>query len=126
MMSETTFLEPLWAGYSALMTSTESVGLRVQAAVAAALAALPGFLGLPSQAKVTGARVEEVIAPQSPSGDWMITVSYLVDGVEPPEHPVLRSLTSSLRAPPQQERVYKIIEIDGTTGAAKAMRIRAT
>lgn len=105
------------------MASNQSEGLRVQAAVAAALSALSGFLG---GANARGARVEEVIPPPSPPGNWMITVSYLVEGVEPPEHPVLRSLTGSLRAPPPPERVYKVVEIDGTTGAAKAMRIRAT
>jgi hypothetical protein len=94
----------------------------VEQAVRSAVSAVPRFLGGRSPESL---RIEEVVPPDDESGEWRITLSYLEPGVEPSEHPVLRSMRV-VRGPPPPERVLRVITVRADNGEARAMVLRPT
>jgi hypothetical protein len=98
----------------------EKPGLKVEDAVRAAVRALPSFLG---GRPLEGVRVEEVFPPDE-SHQWRITLSHLEPGVEKPRPPALAVLEGAFKSPPPPERVFHVLEVDGSTGEVLSMRLR--
>ena len=94
----------------------------VEEAVRNAVSAVPRFLG---GRQPESLRIEEVVPPDSDLGEWRVTLSYLEPGVEPAEHPALKSLRV-MRGPPPPERVLRVITVRADNGEARAMVLRPT
>jgi hypothetical protein len=94
--------------------------ISVQAAVKAAIAALPDYLGGRAP---EGIRVEEVVPPEADNA-WRVTLSYLEPGSFHPDSFLDSLVSQHLRAPPAPERVLRVFAIDAMTGTPKSMTLR--
>ena len=95
--------------------------ITVNKAVAAAIAAFPGYLPHPP----ISLRVEEVVPPDHYGNVWRVTLSHLEPKHEAADAKALRRIFQfSILDEPQMERVYHVIEVDPNTGSALAMRMR--